>query len=309
MSRTTASPSIISFNNYLKLKIPVLNFQRIFALRNGDIVRGSDGFIVEIYDSNTGSIKRTLTSSYTNPSIFGQLSNGDLVVGYKVNQTILIWDLNIFNGEPVKKIIQTDEIFFSLTVLKNDDLVIGQFYAKDIVIRDYKTGLVKKRLSGHTSDLYEVIELEDGNLISNSLDGTVKIWNITTSLNSSLIKSIKHEGGVYSFAILKNGNLASGLNKYYNNTGDIEIRNIETTELIRTLTGHTQRICYHNCLKVLDDGDLISGSFDGKIKIWNPYSGSLKLTVNQHSSSVRQLLILPNGKLVSASNTEILIWS
>ena len=97
------------------------------ALPNGDLVRGSVGNIVEIWDLANGVIKRTLTSVYSNPYIFGLLSNGDLVAGYLNNKILLVWDLKTTNGEPLKRIIQTTDFFQCLTVLKNDDLAIGQY--------------------------------------------------------------------------------------------------------------------------------------------------------------------------------------
>ena len=174
-----------------KLQITVPNHQKVFVLRNGDLVRGSSGVgsNIQIYDSNTGRIKRNLTSSHTWPFVFGQLSNGDLVAGYRDNKTILIWDLMILNGEPLKRVIQTNELLYSLTVLKNDDLAIGQLYSNyDIVIRDSKTGSIKKTLNGHTSNVYRIMELENGNLISCSWDKTVIVWDFE---KKSIIRTLE----------------------------------------------------------------------------------------------------------------------
>jgi len=63
-------------------------------------------------------------------------------------------------------------------------------------------------------------------------------------------------------------------------------------------------------LITLPNGDLVSGSWDNTIKIWNPNDGTLKRTLNGHTSEVRALTTLPNGDLVSGSmDKTIKIWS
>ena len=208
--------------------------------------------------------------------------------------------MTILNGEQIKRVIQTNEHLFRITVLKNDDLAIGQgetnFY---LVIRDSNSGSVKKTLNGHTDNVHQLMELENKNLISCSLDNSVRIWNLT--LSSSLIRTITYASGVASFAILQNGNLASGL---WN--GTIEIRNFETGQLIRTLNGHTLGICRINCLHVLSNGNLLSASFDKTIKVWDAYNGTQIFSSNNHSTQINQLEFLQSGNLVSASGIEIM---
>ena len=291
-----------------KLQITVPRYEKVFVLKNGDFVRGSYGFgsNIQIYDSTTGLIKRNLTSSHTSeisPWVFGQLSNGLLVAGYYDSLTILIWDLNALNEEPLKRVFQTNGDLFALTVLKNDDLATGQddFEKSDIIIRNSQNGSIKHTLVGHTSTVFQILELPNGNLVSCSNDKTVRVWN--PSLSSSLVKTINHSSYVYSIAILKNGYLASGLR-----SGEIEIRNFDTGDLIRTLYGHTNSICWINCLHVLDNGDLLSASYDKTIKVWNPYDGTIKLSNNKHQSALYQLDFLPNGNLLSVSENEIFIW-
>ena len=58
---------------------------------------------------------------------------------------------------------------------------------------------------------------------------------------------------------------------------------------------------------MLNNGDLVSGSEDRTIKVWNVDDGMVKkdLEVN---ASVNSLEVLPNGDLVSASDRSVIIW-
>jgi len=77
---------------------------------------------------------------------------------------------------------------------------------------------------------------------------------------------------------------------------------------VRTLNSHTRRV---RAFTLLQNGDLISGSEDATIKIWNPIDGTLKKTLSAHLNSTWALITLNNsGNFVSASDdTTIKIWT
>ena len=272
------------------------------SLPNGDVVRGSSSNLVEIWDIQQGVIKRNLSNGYSKPWVFGLLSNGDLIAGFRNNKTLLTWDLKIENGEPLKNIIHTNQSFYCLTVLKNDYLAIGQSTNNfDIVIINSQNGSIKNKFVGHKNYVYQIIELENGNLVSCSSDLTVKIWDIK---NGHVLKSISHSQPVWSIAFLKNGYLASGLSD-----GTIKIWNLETNQLVKNLYGHSSAICSNNCLHVLDNGDLLSGSYDKSLKVWNPDDGTVILTSKLHKSNVYQISVLPSGNILTSSFHELTIWN
>ncbi|RNA24788.1 serine threonine kinase [Brachionus plicatilis] len=295
----------VNFNGTVKLNVSINgNWERILPIPNGDLVRGSWRNYIEIWDIEKGVIKRNLTSGYSHPYVFGLLSNGDLVAGYNKNKTLLVWDLKKKSGEPLKRIMQTNEIFQCLTVLKNDDLAIGQEFLSDnfdIVIRDSQYGSIKHRLVGHKSRVLQITEMENGNLVSCSDDRTVKVWNVKYGV---ILNSITHTNALRSFMFLNNGFLVSSLWD-----GTINIWNLETNKLIRNLIGHTSAICHTYCLHVLGNGELLSASYDRSLKVWNPYDGRVKFTSKLHKSKAIQLAVLPSGNFITSSLTELVVWN
>ncbi|CAF0820272.1 unnamed protein product [Brachionus calyciflorus] len=306
-SARTTTPITYGYNftGKLKLNIPIKDsFQRLFSLPNGDFIRGSGwkDTKIEIWDSQQGIVKRILTSVYQNPNLFGLLSNGYLISSHAVNKTLLLWDLSTNNNDHLKKVIQIEETLMCLTVLKNDDLALGQSGLNfDIIIRNGLTGLVKRRLIGHTSTVYQIKRIQNDKLVSCSADTTARIWS---ELDGSLVKTLPHSSSVYSIEILKNGYLAAGLND-----NSIYIWDINTGNLIRNLRGHGNIICNYECLFPLFNGDLLSGSYDRTLKLWNPLDGSLKLNIEEHKTIVRQLVVTYSKNLISVSTSEILIWN
>ncbi|RNA06504.1 NACHT and WD domain [Brachionus plicatilis] len=297
---TTEYPGL-NFDGNLNMNIPILNgYQRVFALPNGDFIRATPKFSIEVWDAQNGFIRQSLVSNYYKPIVFGLLSNGDLVAGYSFNRTLVVWDL-AQNNEKIKRIIQTDEFFWCLTVMANDDLAIGQQSNNyDIVIRDSMGGQVKKRLVGHTKIVYQMLILPNGNLVSCSLDKKVIVWDIGSG---AIVRSLENFSPVYSIAVLSDGNLVSSLND-----GSVNIWNLKTWRLEKNFKMHSSGICWNSCLLVLANGDLLSGSYDGTVKVWDPYSQAIKFSSDSHKSTVYQLVVTSLGNIVSSSATNLLIW-
>ena len=63
-------------------------------------------------------------------------------------------------------------------------------------------------------------------------------------------------------------------------------------------------------LAVLPNGDLVSGSSDKTIKIWNTQDGTLKKTLTGHTNWINDLIAVDQNRLISASDDRtIKIWN
>jgi WD40 repeat protein len=57
----------------------------------------------------------------------------------------------------------------------------------------------------------------------------------------------------------------------------------------------------------MEDGRLTSGSWDGAVGLWSLVTGKLEKTLASHTSQVRALAALGNGRLVSGSTDGTII--
>lgn len=74
------------------------------------------------------------------------------------------------------------------------------------------------------------------------------------------------------------------------------------------MKGHTSCV---SSLVVMHNGELVSGSWDTSIKIWNLDNGKydVKQSFHAHNSKVITLMAMPNGDLASGSwDRKIKIW-
>ena len=150
----------------------------------------------------------------------------------------------------------------------------------------------------------------------------ISIWNIN---NNSLKSQLNHTAAVTCLALWKDNLLASG-----SIDNKIKIWNIETNQLINTLTGHTDDV---TSLVVLDENRLASSSNDKTIrvyiidltlffklilklilfdfnylKIWNLNNN--ETTILKHSGSVTCLAVSVEHKYLAGGlkNGEIKLW-
>ncbi len=89
----------------------------------------------------------------------------------------------------------------------------------------------------------------------------------------------------------------------------IEINQVKNYNQVlkKILTGHTDTVA---SLIILPNSNLVSGSWDSTIKIWNSTSFELIANLTDHTNKVSSLAILPNTNLVSGSfDSTIKIWN
>jgi WD40 repeat protein len=111
-------------------------------------------------------------------------------------------------------------------------IILGTSSTQEVVIIEF--GEVIQEFEGHQSIVGKVIELANERLASISYDGTIRIWNRTTSLSENTI----NQAGFLLLISLQSGNLVAPrmLPPLYN----IEIFSPTTGENILTLlTGYT----------------------------------------------------------------------
>ncbi len=140
-------------------------------------------------------------------------------------------------------------------------------------------------------------------LISGSNDLTVKIWN-QTSDKSIYQLNTEHQDSIQAIAYNdRNKYLAIGskdksfslwkaMDEYEGN-------------IVKTIS-----INYRSyALAVLNNSNIVSGSYDRTIKIWNSTSFKVIQTLTGHLGEINDLKILPNSNIVSCSvDKTIKIW-
>ena len=138
---------------------------------------------VKIWNVSSSSFNWTLITTYSQHSssvvALEWLDNDTLASGSR-DKTIKLWSPT--TGQ-TKRTIQTTEYVWSLKLLKtNIHLAAGLEYG-DINIYNINDGNLVSSLKGHTSAVYDLVQLSADLLASSGgyKDETVRIWNLTTN--------------------------------------------------------------------------------------------------------------------------------
>jgi WD40 repeat protein len=208
------------------------------------------------------------------------LDNDTLASAGYSDQTIKLWSPT--TGQ-TKRTIQTNTYVWSLKMLNTNIHLAAGLGNGDINIYNINDGNLVSSLKGHTSYVYDLVQISADLLASSSNDGTVRIWNLTT--NTCKFNLTGHTYGVIGLKQITSNILASGS---LDNT--IKLWDTTSGQLIRTLTGHTN--CIYRSVDLLNSQTLVSGSSDRTIKLWNWSTGECFSTIQTPDSYIRSLAVI-----------------
>ena len=157
--------------------------------------------------------------------------NGYIISGSWDN-SIRIW--NLIRNKCVKVLRRVGSEQMSsvkcLKILIEENLFASGFWDNSITIWNYLSGDCVKTLLGHSCCVYSFELTAYNELISCSLDGTIKMWDIKGK-NESCIQVLKgHSDGVTSIKLLTNDKLLS-----LSRDNSIKLWDLDTGECLQTV--------------------------------------------------------------------------
>ena len=134
-------------------------------------------------------------------------------------------------------------------------------------------------------------------IVSASDDKSIIFWNADGSPNHI------HKGEKPYFRLLelRSGNIAAAAWE------DLEIIDRKEGNVLHTLRGHKRVI---NCIEELSSGELVTGSRDSTIRIWDLKNNISLRVLKQHTNWVLCVKEHSNGQLLSGSNDHsVCVWN
>jgi WD40 repeat protein len=219
---------------------------------------------------------------------YSQHSSGVYALEWLDNDTLASASFDIKLWSPTtgqtKLTIQTNQWVTSLKLLNNIIHLAAGLQNGDINIYNINDGNLVSSLKGHTSWVYDLVQISDELLASSSYDRTVRIWNLTTNTCKFIL--IGHTSSVEGLKQITSNILASGSVER-----TIKLWNITSGQLIRTLTDHTSEI--RRSVDLLNNGQtLVSGSYYETIKLWNWSTGECFSTIQTTGSYIHSLAVI-----------------
>ena len=140
----------------------------------------------------------------------------------------------------------------------------------------------------------------DGNtLIVGSLDGDTKLWNLTTD---QPVRRYTDRPAIQSIAVSPSANHQPELFASSDYQGGIELHDLSSGELRRTLEGHSTVV---QAVDFSPDGKILaSGCWDKTVNLWDVATGELIHTLTGHGYGVTAVTFVPQPKADKPDTTE-----
>ncbi|MBD2168091.1 PQQ-binding-like beta-propeller repeat protein [Calothrix membranacea FACHB-236] len=236
------------------------------------VISASWGNTLKVWNLETGKELFTFPSErYANSghsnwvNAIAVTPNGKQVISASDDNTLKVWNLE--TGK---------EGFFSL-------------------IRNFFNIRQKFTLRGHSYSVKAIAVTPNGKqVISVSLDCTLKVWNLETG--KELFTLSGHSDLVQVIAVTPNGKQVISASD--DNT--LKVWNLETGKELFTLSGHSHSV---NAIAVtLNDKQVISASLDSTLKVWNLETGEVIATfIGEYPMSC--CAVAPDGVSIVAGDS------
>uniref|UniRef100_A0A0E0AFE3 Phospholipase A-2-activating protein n=1 Tax=Oryza glumipatula TaxID=40148 RepID=A0A0E0AFE3_9ORYZ len=155
-----------------------------------------------------------------------------------------------------------------------------------VLLWDLHKGEVVETMKGHTSQVTGLAVDNNGDIISSSMDCTVRRWR-----NGSAVEVWEaHKVAVQTVLMLPSGELFTG-------SSDSTIKFWKGRTCLHTFTGHADTV---RCLAQMPGLGILSASHDGTIKVW-ALTGQPLLEMIGHTSLVYSVDAHSSGVIVSGS--------
>ena len=230
-----------------------------------------DGY-VQLWDAHKKVLKYSLKGRNRSIENVSFSPDGQYIIAGDKRGAITVWERNTNNRV---FFINAHKRGSAIGVMSGDNqyLVTASSESSVIKVWDVQNNKSMFKLIGHHDDITGLAYSPDGQFIaSSSKDGTIKLWNIRSkSLEQSFIGSGKTKAFM-SLAFSPDGRyLAGGTDQGIEDRHVIEIWDAQAQKHWRTFSKHEAAV---TSVRFSADGkQLVTGSADGAIIVWNVSSG------------------------------------
>ncbi|KAK4753007.1 hypothetical protein SAY87_021805 [Trapa incisa] len=274
----------------------------LFEYNSGKLLTGGQDRTVKLWDTNTGSLSRTLHGCLGSILDLAITHDNRSIIAASSSNNLYAWDTN--SGRIHHTLTGHCEKVCAVDVSKTSNRhVVSAAYDRTIKVWDLQKGYCTNTIIFHSNCNALCFSMDGHTICSGHVDGNLRLWDIQTG---KLIHEVAaHSLSVTSISMSGNGNmlLTSGRDNLHN------LFDIRTLEVCSTLRAPGSRAASNWSRSCISPGDnyVAAGSVDGTVYVWSISKADVVGTLKEHTSSVLCCSWSSFGKpLCSADKTGVI---
>jgi WD40 repeat protein len=264
----------------------------ILITKSNKIISAGKDNLITIWNIETKQVEKILKGHTDYIYSLSMDTSENILVSASWDKTIKVWSLktyeNNFTLSGHKEIIQSVYISKNGSLIASASGAVGSDIENVIKIWDAKDGKLMKTIGTHKAPIMGVVIYNNNkNLVSVSRDDKrAEIWDLQ---NYTLVKGIDIGNWSQELSVSNDG-------KYFVCGADTTIRlyNLVTNSWERRFKGHSLPILALSFLP--DNENILSGSSDKKICLWNIKDDKPKQIYTFHEGTVTSISVSRDGK-------------
>jgi WD40 repeat protein/transcriptional regulator with XRE-family HTH domain len=229
--------------------------------------------------------------------------DGKLFVSGSHDRTIKFWDIE--SGRCLRTIVAHDDMIWSIAISPDGKRLASAGKDHLVKIWEVSSGQCLGVLEGHTNWVNSVAFSPDGKLLaSGSNDQSIKLWAVATNV---CLRTIQTELDMFwSVAFSPDGSLVAGCG----NRPAIGLWRVDNGKPLKELETEAQGSAVYSIAFSPDGKNLLSGSKDGTLCLYDLSREAPFKTWQGHNSLIRSVAFSPNGQLVASCGEEqtVKVW-